>query len=256
MKTIRLYVEGGTDARVVEKLLKAADLPLDRVEIVPRRGKKDVLEKAKKTTAQDDNQVLAILVDSDDTFVPDALEEIKQELGNKTVEVFFAIPEIEAWLFADDALTQKSARNESAKKVLQDLPLPEDIPAPKEFANYILGGSRHFVESLDQMNISRAASRSPSLKYFLTRMGELLETKDLVLHDAISQNFDLQLIGNLLKETLYADTILYRTADGSQYTAKEMEHSISEGLPIGREYAADLLRVARDFLKRKANRAE
>ncbi len=254
MKTIKLYVEGATDGRIVEKLLQAAGFPLERVEIVPLHGKKNVLDKAKRTISQDENQVLAVLVDSDETFVPDALKEVRRNLGDKEIEVFFAIPEIEAWLFADDVLAQKSARNESARKVLQDLPSPEDIPSPKEFANYIFGGSHRFVQTVDKINVSRAASRSPSLKYFLTRMGELLETNGLVLQDAISQNFDLQLIGNLLKETSHADTILYRTADGRQYTAEEMEHSISEGSPIGREYAADLFRVARDFLKRKANR--
>ncbi len=256
MKMIKLFVEGATDARIVDQLLRAAGLPVDRVEIIPLRGKKDVLDKAKRTAAQDENQVVAVLVDTDETFIPDALEDVRRDFGNKEIEVFFAIPEIEAWLFADDALAQKYARNESAKQVLQGIASPEDIVAPKDFANYIfLGGSRRLVQSMGEINVSRAASRSPSLKYFLTRMGELLEIKGLVLQDSISQNLDLKLFGNLLKETLHANTILYRTADGRQYTAEEMEHSISEGSPIGREYAADLLRVARDFLKRKANHA-
>ncbi|MFN0033954.1 MAG: DUF4276 family protein [Saprospiraceae bacterium] len=255
MKRIKLYVEGATDARIVEKLLRAAGLPLDKVEIVPLRGKKDVLDKARKAITQDENEVVAVLVDSDETFVPDALEEVRRDLGDKQIEVFFAIPEIEAWLFADDVLAQKFARNESAKKALQSIASPEDILAPKEFANYIFGGIQRLIHSEEEINVSRAASRSPSLKYFLTRMAELLEVGDLFLQDAISYNLNLQLISNLLKETLNADTILYRTADGSQYTAQEMERSIAEGLPVGREYASDLLRVARDFLKRKANRA-
>ena len=41
---------------------------------------------------------------------------------------------------------------------------------------------------------------------------------------------------------------------GTSITAKEMLKNVREGSPLGQQYASDILRVARDFLARKARR--
>lgn len=253
MKKLTLFVEGRTDAIIVEKLLQAARVPSNQVSIVPLHGK---LELAKKLSGNgSSDEAVALLVDSDETFIPDALEQTRQAYKDKEVEVFFAIPEIEAWLFADDKLAIKFAKNESARKVLETLPAPDDIPHPKEFFNYISGGIKAHLDNLEQIDISKAASRSPSLRYFLLRVGELLEVPVPAAEEGLPGAYDLQIAANLLKETLPGDTVIFRTSDGSQFTAAEILNSIARHESLGRTYFLDVLRVARDFLKRKANRA-
>lgn len=55
---------------------------------------------------------------------------------------------------------------------------------------------------------------------------------------------------------IFAKTVIWRTANGESFTADEVRKQIEEGTDIGQQYASDVLRVARDFLKRMANRRE
>lgn len=61
-------------------------------------------------------------------------------------------------------------------------------------------------------------------------------------------------LATLLSEVMPAHEIIWTTASGDSYTAEELRRQIESGTAIGAEYASDLLRVARDLLKRKAQR--
>lgn len=62
------------------------------------------------------------------------------------------------------------------------------------------------------------------------------------------------LLVELIDETMPSDTIAWMTCSRS-YTAQEMKEEISKGSEAGKQYASDLLRCSRDFLKRKAAHA-
>jgi len=49
---------------------------------------------------------------------------------------------------------------------------------------------------------------------------------------------------------------VWRTASGGTYTAADLRKEIEAGTPDGRQYASDLLRISRDFLRRKASRQD
>lgn len=69
-------------------------------------------------------------------------------------------------------------------------------------------------------------------------------------------NIKREVFAGLVREVVPATTILWRTSEGYSFTAKQLLEEIENGSEIGRQYAADLLRVARDFLKRQALRGE
>ena len=61
-------------------------------------------------------------------------------------------------------------------------------------------------------------------------------------------------VARLLDE-LPPDAIVAKYLNGQPpYTAEMMAKEVREGTSIGQQYAADLLRVSRDFLRREAKR--
>jgi len=69
----------------------------------------------------------------------------------------------------------------------------------------------------------------------------------------IDRNTSQNLFANLIREIAPADTVMWRTTSDS-FTAGELCQHIEQGTETGQQYSSDVLRVARDFLKRKANR--
>ncbi len=248
---IMLFVEGQTDKKVVEIILSAANIPLDNIAILPVGGKGN-LPKQKDPALSD--FTIVVLMDLDETFTQDAIAKITKEYADTNIEVFVAIPEIESWLFADEYFLHQYVKNESAKKILEALPQPEEIEQPKALAINLFGDYAQYLNNTSSFDIIRAAKRSPSLKYFISRISELLHIDTTEFQKASTPNLDLQIVSNLLKELFNGDTIVYQTVNGQKFSAKELQASIALGDPIGKDYASDLLRVARDFLKRKANR--
>lgn len=64
----------------------------------------------------------------------------------------------------------------------------------------------------------------------------------------------LEAVARLIREVSPADAVLWRTVSGTEYTAHELLQHIEAGDELGRQYASDLLRISRDFLRRTANR--
>lgn len=134
--------------------------------------------------------------------------------------------------------------------------MPDEIENAKKMAYTVFGiSNKNYIYNLSAINIEKAVARSVSLKYFLIRMGELLGEDTKYLQNAMAKNLNLQMMSNLLAE-LNDDTIVFRTIDGHNFTAREMYNEIKNETPNGRAYISDLLRISRDFLKRQATRVK
>lgn len=250
-----LLVEGPTDQFVVERILDAAGFPRQKLEIVAARGKQGVRLLTEHIAPERAGRYAA-LIDLDERSIPDALARARTMLGDPSVRVLCAVPEIEAWLFADDQAVMTHARkdNEEVGAILARLPMPEEIPSPKMLAKQVFGPSAPRLPFLSSINIERAAARSPSLRSFLQGMSELLGFSTKLPEESVGRTLSRDVLSGLLGEVLPADTIVWRTASGDSYSAAELRRQIESGGEAGRQYVSDLLRVSRDLLRRAANK--
>ena len=186
--------------------------------------------------------------------MPDARARAREQLGDLPIEVFCAVPATEAWLFADPhAVLANAISTEEVRRIVQRLPLPEEIPDPKQLALQVFGPMSRW-RFLRHADLERAAVRSPSLRSFLDGMGRLLGIPREPGLEGASRSLGRDLIASLLREVSPKDAVIWRTLSGDEYTASELQRHIEEGDEIGRQYSSDLLRVARDFLRRTASR--
>jgi hypothetical protein len=195
-----------------------------------------------------------VLIDLDEGTVPDAQARAREQLGNPPVDVFCAVPSIEAWLFADERTAQVHAHpDEEIQRLIRRLPLPEEIPNPRELALYVFGPMSQWG-FLRQIDVGRAVARSPSLRVFLEGMGKYLGVSTAWLLEGAGRSLGRDVVASLIKEVSPGATIVWRSADGEEYTASELARHIEEGDEIGRQYSSDLIRISRDLLRRTANR--
>lgn len=247
---LSLIVEGIADLQVVRSLLEAAGFPVERVEFLVAGSRYRIPQIAAETPIERG----AVLIDLDDSNVPDARERAREELGNPPWDVFCAVPTVEAWLFADDRAAEENAlRDEEVLRLVRRLPLPEEIPNPKELARYVFGPSSQWT-FLRRIDVGRAAARSPSLRVFLQGVGELLGAPTAWLLDGAGRSLGRDVVAGLIREVSPGNTIVWRSAGGEEYTANELARHIEEGDEVGRQYSSDLLRISRDLLRRTANR--
>jgi hypothetical protein len=254
-EAVVLVVEGLSDQVIVRGVLEAAGFSSERVLLIHGSGKVRAARIAERL-AEERPDRCAVLLDLDERSLPDAREWARQQLGDLPVEIFCAVPTTEAWLFADDgAVLENASPDEEVRRVVKRLPLPEEIPDPKQLAHFVFGpiASWQFVRRID---VGRAAARSPSLRSFLDGMGRLLGVPTPFLLDGMVRSLGRDVIAGLIREVSPADTVIWRTAGGDEYTADDLERHIEAGDEIGRQYASDLLRVSRDLLRRTANRRQ
>lgn len=253
--SIYLVVEGESDRQIVFAVLEAAGYPTDQVQVVVAAGRYGAARKV-ADLADGAPGRCAVLVDQDERHVPDARAQARQGLGNPEAEVFCAVPSIEAWLFADDQAVLANARpDEEVRRIVRRLPLPEEIPDPKQLAHQVFGSPLRW-SFLRQIDIGRAAARSPSLRAFLEGMGRLLKVQTELPAEAMGRNLSRDIVAGLIREVSPSDTVVWRTTNGDEYTADEIRRHIEEGDEIGRQYASDLFRISRDLLRRQANRSK
>jgi len=252
-EAVVLLVEGLSDQIIVEGILAAAGFPAERILLIHGGGKVRAARIAERLSEERPGRC-AVLLDLDERSLPDARQWAREQLGELPVELFFAVPTAEAWLFADDkAVLENASPDEEAQRVVKRLPLPEEIPDPKHLAHLVFGpiASWQFIRHTD---VGRAAARSPSLRNFLEGMGRLLGIPTPYLLDGMGRSLGRDVLAGLIREVSPADAVLWRTVSGAEYTAHELERHIEAGDEIGRQYASDLLRISRDFLRRTANR--
>ncbi|MFL6263005.1 MAG: DUF4276 family protein [Thermoanaerobaculia bacterium] len=253
LDVVFLVVEGENDRRFVTALLDAAGYPLDRVDLVVGHGKSGTARAVSDLADQAPGRC-AVLIDLDELNVPDARARARAQLGDPPAEVFCAVPSLEAWLFADDRALLANARSaEEVQRIVRRLPLPEEIPDPKQLARQVFGPESRW-EFLRQIDIGRAAARSPSLRAFLEGMARLLGVDPQPLGQGVARNISRDIIAGLIREVSPSDAVVWRTTDGEEYTASQLQRHIEEGDEVGRQYSSDLLRISRDFLRRAANR--
>jgi hypothetical protein len=251
---VMLLVEGRDDQMLVGWILEAAGLPADRVEILVGHGKMGVRWQL-QALPEGSAERVAVLIDLDERSVPDAQARAREQLAAPDVRVFCAVPTIEAWLFADDRLAEEQcAGDDEALAILRRIPMPEEIPTPKELARTIFGLPQH-CQWLRKLDVERAAARSPSLRTFLVGIGEMLGVPVRSAAESVGRSLSRNVLSGLLAEVFPSDTVVWRTTDGDAYTAGDLRHHIEQGDEIGQQYASDLLRVSRDFLRRAAARA-
>lgn len=261
MKKILLFVEGETDKIIIQNILHAAKYPVECIDIEVAGGKSNVIKFAINHAKSPTNDaIIAAFVDADTVYVQEAVEQNKKRFNGVAVEPFFAIPEIESWIFADDILLKKQIPNQFQRDAAR-MPMPEEIFYPKQIlSNWLknkktksLGEQYAF---LTQMDINRAVARCPSLSYFLHRVGELLELPSEMtrpIENALADVLPKRIFANLLKEVASPNTVVFRTLSGYNITVDELKTAILQEDDIGKEYIGRVLRVARDIIKIKAN---
>lgn len=230
---VYLFVEGPSDEDVVFTLLLRAGLPLDRLQIVIMNGRERI---PVITAAERITHVALVDTDGDD---PEAVRQrIFAAAGAGLARVFCAVPSIEAWLAADEETARGLTRFESR--------LPRRPPE----------GARSVLTVLAScIDVDRAAARVPSLREFLVGMSEVLGGDLAVRFEASAgRTMSREVIAGLVRE-VPPDEIVWRTMEGTTFTSRQLVAEIEAGTELGRQFAADLLRVSRDFLKRKARRA-
>lgn len=250
---IDLFVEGQYDAAFLRVLLPRVSLGSADVTIHSVGGKA-ALRRILNSRAPFNGTRVVALVDADEPNVPDAREHARRELGYPNAAVFCAVPTIEAWLFADLEALLGTVRSEWARELVARLPLPEEIPFPKQLATRIFGDIQQSLSVVEQMDIAAACARSPSLNVFLKGLGEVAGADLVPAGDVHARSLPRDVFSNLLAEVSPAGSVVYRTVDGTSFTAEQMIRHVREGTDVGRQYSSDLLRISRDFLARQAQR--
>lgn len=254
-RDVYLIVERETDKQIVGDIFTAARFDPARIRIIEAQGKMRVAALAESLSR--DGTPCAVLVDLDEASVPDAETHARRQLrlDDPRIRVFCAVPEIEAWLFADDrALRIRDDLDPEVRGIARRLPLPEEVPHPKQLARSLFGPPQHwrFMRDID---IGRACARSSSLRSFIEGMSDLIGAPHPTIIERVGRTFDRDLLASLISEVSPSDAVIWRTLDGTTYTARQVKDAVEEGSDIGRQYASDLLRVSRDFLRRAATRA-
>ncbi|CAA9350245.1 MAG: hypothetical protein AVDCRST_MAG68-3568 [uncultured Gemmatimonadetes bacterium] len=250
---VELFVEGEYEAEFLTHLLPRAELDLSRFRIRASGGK-EAIRRELHARASEDAALCVALVDADERNVPDAREHARHALGNPRAEVFCAVPAIEAWLFADADALRAYVGARGSRDMIDRLPLPEEIPFPREVASRLFEDDRASFGVVDRMDVAKASARSPSLHVFLKGLGRIVGRHPALLDDVHARSMERDVFSNLVAEISPATTVIYRTVDGTTFTAEQMIRHIREGTSTGRQYASDLLRVSRDFLTRQAQR--
>jgi len=153
------------------KLLRGAGLPLSRLHMLVgggREGLRELLQAA-------EGAPVTIVAGSKTRDLQRAVEDLRRELraaANQTV--LCAVPDVDAWLLADDDLLRRHASGDPELLAeIGAMPPPEEAPDPFAQAHRLLGPPECW-SIVRGANIQRAAGRSPSLRAFLARMAEAL----------------------------------------------------------------------------------
>ncbi|MBB4192209.1 hypothetical protein [Rhizobium aethiopicum] len=249
---LTVFVEGHADSSMVLTLVNALGLHEKAHVNVRLMGNKRNIAAHVRQLSNDHSNKFAALVDADEASVADSRELARQQLGHPSIDVFCAVPTIEAWIFADPEFAKSAARSPHAKEMIDRAPLPETIPYPKQFAMNVFGSASRYPNA-GNFDVNLAAARSPSLRAFVEGIGTLIGAEvDFKLPvGKLSDTRDV--VSTLLRE-LPETKVVWKTMTGARISAGELARAIAEGTPLGNQYATELLRVARDLIARQANK--
>ncbi|MEB3309630.1 MAG: TOPRIM nucleotidyl transferase/hydrolase domain-containing protein [Snowella sp.] len=246
--SLNLLVEGSAaEEQLISWIFDAAKIPSNRINIIPMRGRKNII-KFVNNLDQNFSQNYAALVDFDPNKTRDLIAQ--SNIENK-IHLFYAIPDMTAWMFADKETAINYAKTDWERKLIATLPAPEEILGSKRFVKTIFGEKYTQWDFLKSINIDKAMKSTQSLKNFIEGINQLLLKKE-----ETASNMNLKVFAGLVNEVVPADTILWKTSQGQVLTAEQISHEIESGSEIGLQYASDVLRISRDFLKSMAKRRE
>lgn len=246
-----LLLERSDHEPVVRAILEASRLDPSRVRMVVaegREGLKRLVHWASIAGIQ-----ASILATTKVRNVPTAIETLRRELGaGESVTVLCAVPDVEAWLLADDELLKRCAgEDEYLLRAVQELPPPDEIDDPFFVAHRLLGPMEAWKVART-MDVYRASARSPSLRHFLSTISEALGVPLDLPAESAARTLNREVIAGLIREMMPSDAIAWRTSDGHTYTAEDISREVETGTEAGQQYARDVLRVAIDFVRRQA----
>ena len=156
MNKLFLYVQSDAHKNIVQSIFKAAKFPQSAYRLIVKQGKYKLLDIADLLPLKKGDTV-AILIDLDIPSIPDAKKYIQKQYSESDVQIFCGVPEVESWIFADDLLVKRYAEHEHAKKILERLPLPDEVLHPKQTAYNIFRTSDW--DFLSEMNLTKATAR-------------------------------------------------------------------------------------------------
>lgn len=249
---LTVFVEGPTDHAMVMTVIEALGLrEKAQIDVMSLGGKRNIATYV-RSLVNDHNHKYVALVDADEASVADSRALARQQLGSPSIDVFCAVPTIEAWIFADPGFAKSAARNERASDMIDRAPLPETIPYPKQFAMNVFGSTRNYPFGRN-FDVDVAAARSPSLRAFVEGITKLVGS-DLDYEFPVSKLSDTRDVVSTLLRELPESNVVWKTMTGTRLNAGELAKAIAEGTPLGNQYATELLRVARDLIARQANK--
>jgi len=252
---ILLIVEGHTDLDIVKNIFNEALIPSERINFMVANGMLQIPEIIKLNRNVYSEIVVLVDLDINNNYESEHVARLEINSEEYKYHVFTAVPSIESWLFSDiDNAYLKSKGTERTKEILSRLPMPDDIPYPRQLANNVFG-KNNFRNVLNGFNIHAAASRSPSFRKFVLGISDILCLEaNVKWEDEYVRTAGRDVFAKLVDEVIPPESIVYKTLDGEKITAKAMSNHIMNGTKVGMEYSVDVLRIARDMLARKANR--
>lgn len=256
MKKLTVHVEGPNDAGWVATLLRTAFGP-GEYHTIHGRGSRipiDEVRAATESSSQDDVHIA--ILDADARTVVEARD--KAGLGPDELSncIFFAIPSIEAWLFADPHVVMRHAAVEHQAKVFRLGP-PDEIAFPRDLLKQFFecdkwGRPYDALKIIRETDYKVASARSPSLRAFLTGVGKIIGNVEYEGIPGGYEAFGPRVFASLVGEFKPLTKVVYRTMEGREVTAEQLMQEINEGTLLGRHYVSDLLRMARNMLARDA----
>lgn len=248
---LTIFVEGPTDEIIVRYILDAAGVS-ESVVIRAHHGVQAVSEAIKGLDNHGAEKFLA-LIDADEMSTADSRELAMSKLKRPQIPVYCAVPTIEAWLFADIDKARDEARSVQAAKILDRAPLPESIPYPKALAGHVFKKVSPVLaySFLQRIDVSKAISRSSSLRSFLAGVFEILGRPATDQAQQLTGSVNRDVFSTLLRE-LPSSTVVWKTMDGSSIDAARLAREVVDGTDLGKQYITELLRIARDMIGRKA----
>lgn len=248
---LEIAVEGKSDEPVVAHMLRAAGI--SEFEVFVANAGLDPKKFEKRWRRLGYDRPAIVVYDQESGSVGDA---VRKDIGTEAgVQFCPAIPTIEAWLFADSEAFFH-VLGDKAEPFHGRMPLPEQLPYPRFLRSTVLRDKNDYKRLLDSIDIHRASTRSPSLRYFIQTARSLsgLPPLDLDLFDFQTSQRTREVLRNLISEVYPSSKALFRSASGAVFSAEAMMQEITDGTALGREYASDVLRVARDLLARQAQK--
>jgi|TARA_R110002124_G_scaffold287327_1_gene472907 hypothetical protein len=248
---LSVAVEGKLDETIVRAILTKAEV--NDFEIIVQNGSLALGSKGRSFLPQlSRDKPMIVLFDQESGSIGDAVAENE---GHSNIIYCPAIPNADAWLFADSTAFFE-VLGDKAEAFVGRLPLPEQLPYPKFLRSTMLRDPEVMQRLLQRISLLIAGSRSPSFKYFVQSARKLSGMAPVPFDQPSNHAGQLnrEVLRNLISEIYPSEKTLFRSASGETISAERMMQEVTDGSDLGREYSSDILRVARDLLARQANK--